>query len=52
MDEQDRQKISRSCAKLIDYTDYDNLMDLCLTERILFDVMKQEIEVTCRTQLM
>lgn len=46
MDQADRRKILQNIEKLIQYTDYDELMRECIKRKLLFDVMQEQIEVS------
>lgn len=45
MDNADRQKITLNIDKLLQYTDYEELMEKCLQKELLFIEMKEQIEV-------
>lgn len=45
MEDADRDKILRNIDKLIQFTKYDVLMKQCIDRGLLFDVMKETIEV-------
>lgn len=45
MEQADRDKILQNIEKLIQYTDYEELMRLCIERRLLYDVMREQIEV-------
>lgn len=45
MEPNHRQKILKNIEKLRALTDYDALMDACIKYELLFDVMKENIEV-------
>lgn len=49
MDNADRQKIMLNINKLLQYTVYDELMDKCLQRELLFNEMKEQIEVIYKT---
>lgn len=40
-----RNKIVQNIEKLIQHTDYDQLMRQCIEHKLLFDVMQEQIEV-------
>lgn len=46
MDDADRQKIMLNIDKLIQYTDYNELMEKCIQKELLFLEMKDQIEVS------
>lgn len=52
MDARDRLIIEQNMNDLIQKTNYEQLMQRCLEEKILFDVMKQDIEVIVPTYLL
>lgn len=45
MEQADRDKILQSIEKIIQYTEYDKLMRLCIDQKLIFDVMREQIEV-------
>lgn len=48
MEQEHRDKIKQNIEKLIQYTDYDELMQECINRKLLFDVMKEIIEVNLK----
>lgn len=46
MDNSDKNRIKANINELIRFTRYGELMDLSLKEKLLFPVMKEEIEVS------
>lgn len=48
MEQEHRDKIKQNIEKLIQYTDYDELMQECIKRKLLFDVMKEIIEVNLK----
>lgn len=45
MEQADRDKIIQNIEKIIQYTDYDELMRQCIDRKLIFDVMREQIEV-------
>lgn len=45
MEQADRNKILRNIEKLIQYTDYDELMRQCIERKLIFQEMREQIEV-------
>lgn len=45
MDDGDRQKILLNIDKLMQYTEYNELMEKCLKSELIFYEMKENIEV-------
>lgn len=49
MEQADRDKIIQNIEKIIQYTDYDELMRQCIDRKLIFDVMREQIEVSLDT---
>lgn len=45
MDDGDRQKILLNIDKLMQLTEYDELMDRCIKSELIFNQMRENIEV-------
>lgn len=45
MEQQDRDNILKNIDKLMQFTSYDKLMKECIENKLLFDVMQEQIEV-------
>lgn len=52
MEQADRDKILQNIEKLIQYTDYDELMRHCIDQKLIFDVMREQIEVNLNYSLL
>lgn len=52
MDNSDRERIKENIQNLIRFTRYGELMDLCIKEKLLFPVMKEEIDVSTNYKTM
>lgn len=51
MEQADRDKILQNIEKLIQYTEYNELMQECIERKLLFDVMREQIEVKSNTSI-
>lgn len=49
MDREHRSNILNNIDKLIENTEYGELMDACLKNQLLADIMRENIEVTITT---
>lgn len=48
MEQEHRDKILNNIDKLIQYTTYENLMDACINNRLLFAEMQESIETVSK----
>lgn len=45
MEQEHRNRIRSNIEKLMEFTEYDELMEACLKHQLLFDSMRDQIEV-------
>lgn len=45
MEQEHRIKIRNNIEKLMEFTEYDELMEACLKHQLLYDSMRDQIEV-------
>lgn len=51
MEQADRDKILQNIEKLVQYTEYNELMQQCIERKLLFDVMREAIEVNSNASI-